>query len=258
MSAAALGFVAAEVAKGFLNEAGKQIFKKMFSSSGDEHGHNFQRLFSEAFETFSTEIKLHIDSAFYRERFHKAEMSLKEMIALFNLYIFSNPSSRDLLDECVVKGSNAVVQLQDIGYPAIQQYGAAVTLLIAIFEERAAVISSDQLKPISKEIVPRGISNLKEMKAELELLSRKRVRLGSKVFYNIPGNGEIAGVLLVVRKDGEVVERQYFPDESEDYGKFHSLVEKHQADVLQEVKKNLRWADDLIEAWSTKYPQIPK
>ena len=256
MAAGAFAFVLGNLAAGFLKEGGGAIFKSLFSSSEGNLGESFLKLFREELESFANDIKLHIDYAFYAERHRSAELALRELINLYNLYDSTGASSKDILDDCVVKATEALSHLEDIGYPVIQQYAAAATLLIAIYRERSLVISRDQEKAIVKVIIPSAVNSLKGMEEQLKKETLKRVDVKWRTTFNIPGNGEVKASSVEIRVDGVAKESMLFVSEELDgLNEFMPKKKIYDAQVLLELEQKLEWMDKLIHTWLSEYPQ---
>lgn len=270
MVAVAGGVVAGalvKVADGFLNAAGAKVFDLLFGgifgSSGGVDLKELSRIFAETLEVFSNDLKLHVDGAFAAERLHQAELSFKRLTSLMRLYSESNTSSSDLLDECVIAANDTVIALQDIGHTAVVQYVTAVTLLIAVYEARMIEISKDQKNTITGYIVPEGVAVYKRMRDTIATKVSERAEISYRTIWNIPGNGEVGGVVVSIIVDGETIKSRGFAGELGPWGKpehddFLALLASERKKLQDELDISMQPTDKMVSAWTEKYPESMK
>lgn len=251
-----------KVAEGFLEAAGKKIFDLLYNAifgSRDKVDLNeFSRLFSDTLEIFANDLKLHVDHAFALERRKRAELHLKNLTSLMRLYSASNETSSDLLDDCVVAGNEAVTALEEVGHLAAVQYVSAVTLLIAVYEERMVAISSEQRSSITNVIVPVGVETYREMRHKIENEVTQRARITTQPIWNIPGNGEISGVRIRVVVDDHVIEESFFRGETDyfadpNYESLQVLLTEQRSRLTKELDISMKGPDSLVKSWQEKY-----
>lgn len=259
-----VAFALTKVAEGFLEAAGKKIFDlfydSIFGSPDKVDLNDFARLFSDTLEVFANDLKLHVDRSFAMERRNQAELNLKKLTSLMRLYNAANETSSDLLDECVVAGNDTVVALEEVGYLAAVQYVSAVTLLVAVYEERMDAISVDQRKSITDVIVPIGVKTYREMRHNIADEVAQRARMTTQSTWNTPGDGELGSVWVRVIVDDRVVGESVFRGEADylsdpKYESLRTLLTAERSKLVGELDISMKAPDSLVESWQEKYSQ---
>lgn len=265
-----LAFALAKVAEGFLEASGKKIFdlfyKGLFGSSA-ANPNELAKAFAETLEVFANDLKLHVDQAFEKERLRRAELSLKRLTYLMRLYSTSPTTSRDLLDECAIAANDTRVVLAAIGHLAAVQYVSAVTLLIAVYEERVKAIAPEQRRTITEEIVPVGVETYKSMRGRITEEVSQRVKVTEDAKWS-DGNPETpmpdgpVEITLNLVVDGRVVEQLPIGDGENEmdynnprYVRFRKLVDEQRAELLRKLDLSMETSDSLVGLWQKKYPR---
>lgn len=161
-----------------------------------------------------------------------------------------------LLGAIIAAGNTAWEETDNVGEPAVVAHSLAASILVLSYLELAKHSDRTALLPAKTKIVPETVATIRNAYDRLKLWSPTRFsQIGTKTFYNIPGNGEISAVQYFYTFEGGRFWETDFGEE--DGGAGQRLTERQRAHVQSawaEIEAALQPATHaarVLERWVT-------
>lgn len=250
-------------AKKFGEKAGaaafKALFGDVFGSDGGLTAEEMKKILDEALKNFGEKLKIDIQGLLDGERNRDALVALMSLADTMDAFSSAPEAQTDMLDEAARDARLLTNAYSEMGEAAIEHYVYAVTLFITVYEARAEYIHEDNEKVITHNILPAALANYNRMYALLLKDADKRVTITSSAVWG-PPKGETIIESYYLRLDGETVGGATVvyppiggPSGQEYYDRMKDRERELREQVAQEVKTRLDGANDMVEAWQTKF-----
>lgn len=247
----------AALAKGVLSGLGAKVFSNLFGSRPTD----FSAILIQALQDFSKDLKKSFSEELNKREVEAAVEHLRAAQRKVRQYNLAPKDRKDVLDEITTDLSDCISVLNSLDERAFGAYTVAVSLEVAIIQERAKRHTKKELAVIC-DTLSEAVENQKVTIANLTKANEDRF---SGVHHNgipTPGShGEPTYWEVYYRFDGEVAFKTSYPDDA-------SANEQRQArravsdardshiarewDVIQaHLNPLIKVIDDLIE-WAKK------
>jgi hypothetical protein len=166
-----------QVGQGVLQGAGSKIFDSFFGNRPPD----FEAVLAEAIRALSIDFRRAVQDAFDRAEFKDAAKAIGAAQRGARQYNLSPETRKDILDEITINLSSAIVNLEALGPVGLGAYFTAVSLEVALIQERSKIYGDAELKVGACDSVPSAEVHLDNMVAALKHWNKSRF---TNVFAN--------------------------------------------------------------------------
>jgi hypothetical protein len=166
-----------QIGQGILQGIGSKIFDSFFGSKQPDFG----AIIADALRALSIDFRQSIESALNKAEYQEAIRSMNAAQRAARHYNLSPETRKDVLDEITINLSTAITNLEALGPPALGAYLTAVSLEVAIIQERAKLYGQSELKVAVCGTIPSAQIHINNMSASLNTWNQSRF---TEVFYN--------------------------------------------------------------------------